>query len=115
MDIQKILSADEIEYEHGDFYKFRISEEFDINDVPEKLKPLLPYAMFWGDTDDSYQTELLKKVPDDILKNLRYVVSQFIDELDEWLAGPAASSQNPSDAYCAYSAMRIASDYVRRR
>jgi hypothetical protein len=43
---------------------------------------------------------------------LKDIVERYDDLLDEWLAGPEASSQKPTPEYVAISAMRIAADSV---
>jgi hypothetical protein len=44
--------------------------------------------------------------------NLKWVVVKFDDQLDSWLAGPMAQSASPTDAYIAFSAMRMAADFI---
>ena len=85
---------------------------FDLKDVPEDLRQLAPYAMFWGAADDSAREGVLKKTPEALRKNLKRVVTAFDDQLDAWLAGPEASNPEPSDAYIAFSAMRMSADFV---
>jgi hypothetical protein len=40
------------------------------------------------------------------------VVSDIDDQLDDWLAGDEAKSDSPSAEYIAFSAMRMAADFM---
>ena len=80
--------------------------------TPPVLSPIAHYAASWGISDDGYRLEFLTRVPEAAVQNLRYVVGVYEDELDEWLAGPEAEGPAYSEAYIAFSAMRMASDGV---
>ena len=85
---------------------------FDLGDVPPSLRRIAHYASFWGLSDDSERIRLLYSAPEIVKHNLKAVANEFEHELDEWLSGVEATSSNPSDAYIAYSAMRMAADMV---
>ncbi|MBE7440592.1 MAG: hypothetical protein HS115_19270 [Spirochaetales bacterium] len=85
---------------------------FALRDVPEALLVLKPYASFWGITDDTMRIKILRATPEALKRNLKSVVSHFDNELDAWLAGPQANREDPSDAYVAFSAMRMSADYL---
>jgi hypothetical protein len=76
--------------------------------VPANLWPLLPYAEFWGITDDWAREDLVGEAPNEVLVNLRAAIVKFDDDLDKWLAGPEADDNCPSTEYIAFSAMRMA-------
>ena len=78
--------------------------------VPETLLDLLPYAEFWWFIDDSQRQELVSKASREVLSDLKERVSVHDEELDSWLGGPEAQSPNPSNAYLAFSAMRMVAD-----
>lgn len=107
-----ILNTAEMKQRYGSFYQRGQKLELDRAKVPERLWPLLPYAEFWGIADDLDRELLVKEAPKDLQQNFEAVVDSFDGELDEWLAGPEADERNPSDEYVAYSAMRMAADYI---
>ena len=102
----------DIESSYGEFYQQGASLNLDRQKVPEKFWPLLPYARFWGLSDDWSRENLVEMAPSDVRKNLKDVVAEFDIALDEWLAGPEADEPNPSDEYIAFSAMRMAAYYA---
>ena len=76
----------------------------DMNRVPEGLRPLLPYAEFWGVSDDFIRESLVREASPLVRSNLSAVVQAHQDELDQWLAGPEADSPTPTKEYVAFSA-----------
>ena len=78
--------------------------------VPEKLRHLVPYAELWGVGDDLIRDYMVRSAPREAIDELKLMVQVHDDLLDEWLAGPAADSPNPSDEYLAFTAMRMAAD-----
>jgi len=110
-----LLDQAEIEEIWGAFARICPRASFLISDVPEGLRQLAVYARYWGASDDSLREAILASTPDVLQRNLKAVVSQFDDLLDAWLAGDEASVSNPSDAYIAYSAMRMSADLIQKR
>ncbi len=106
--LKRIHSSDELEQWEGAKVKVWSLEE----GIPERLLPLVPYAEIWGHPDDRERELVVDKTPVELIGNLKWVVSQYEDDLDEWLAGPEATCSNPSDAYVAFSAMRMAVDFI---
>jgi len=104
-----LWSADEIKKRYGSFYHASPRLDLDKHKVPEEYWPLLPYAEFWGLSDDSDREDLINQAPHDIRKNLKEVVAAFDVVLDEWLAGPEADNPKPTLEYVAFSAMRMVS------
>ncbi len=80
--------------------------------VPEALRHLIAYAEFWGVADDLMRDDLVKKSSEDAIEDLKRVVAEHDDLLDEWLAGPEAAGPTFSDEYRAFSAMRMAADFA---
>lgn len=109
---QKVLTLDELEATWGASVLRVPRSVFALSDVPENLLLLVPYALLWGASDDWTREDVLKGTPELLQRNLKRVVSAFDDSLDDWLAGPEASSSEPSDAYVAFSAMRMSADFV---
>jgi hypothetical protein len=108
----QIFSEDEISNRYGAFYQQSARLVLNRHKVPAALWPLIPYAVFWGVSDDVERESLVETAPREILDNLVGVVRAFDDQLDDWLAGPEAASANPSDEYIAFSAMRMAADFA---
>jgi hypothetical protein len=111
-EISAILSTEQMKQLYGSFYERSPKVRLDRRKVPEKFWPLLPYAEFWGVSDDWTREDLVKHAPADAQQNLKRVVAAFDTELDEWLAGPEADDHHPSDEYIAFVAMGMAADYL---
>jgi hypothetical protein len=102
-----ILTAQQMAQQYKAFYDQSPKLKLDQRNVPEKFWPLLPYAEFWGITDDVIRDKLVEQAPPIAKENLKFVVQQFDDALDEWLAGPEADGAEVTEEYVAYSAMRM--------
>ena len=90
-----------------DFNKDRI-----FADTPQNLRDLVHYALLWGEPDDGYRANLIQRAPLAVRANLKAIVTERDDQLDEWLAGPEAAGPTFTDAYIAFTAMRMASDEI---
>jgi hypothetical protein len=110
--MNEILTEEQIEQAWGPSGKTSPRISFDLRDVPEGLRQLAPYAVFWGAADDWLREDVLRKTPESLRKNLKSAVAAFDDALDAWLAGPEASNPRPSNAYVAFSAMRMSADFL---
>ena len=97
---------------YGSFYNESTQVNFDSSVVPIKLRPLIPYAKFWGLSDDLEREQLAEKAPQEIREELKSLIAEYDDLIDAWLAGDEAVSEAPSDAYVAFSAMRMCADYM---
>ncbi|MDP1562446.1 MAG: hypothetical protein Q8M16_13795 [Pirellulaceae bacterium] len=97
---------------YGEFASASGNVAFNESDVPEKLVTLIPYAKFWGLADDWAREQLATKAPEHVKTELKQMIARYDDVLDEWLAGDEAASANPSDAYVAFSAMRMCADFM---
>jgi hypothetical protein len=78
--------------------------------VPEMLRCLIPLAERWGISDDILRSDANRKASADEIEYLKAAVRRFDNELDDWLAGPEASSPNHTSEYLAFSNMRMAAD-----
>jgi len=114
-DTSNILTTDQMKQWYGNFHGQSPKLNLDPRNVPEQFWPLLPYAEFWGVADDWTREGLVKQAPAEVQRNLKQVVAAFDDALDEWLAGPEADGTTFSDEYIAYTAMRMAADFIRSR
>lgn len=97
---------------YGSFINMSHKNLFKDSDVPNELKPLIPYARFWGVADDCKREQLVEHASKDIINNLKYSVEIFDDALDGWLSGSESTCPEFSDAYIAFSAMRMAADFA---
>jgi hypothetical protein len=112
-DSKKVLSREEMVVFYGDFYNMVNPKiVLEKNRCPKELHQLIPYAEFWGISDDLMRENLVKAANKDICDNLKEVVNEYDDLLDQWLAGGEAYSESPSKEYVAFSAMRMAADYL---
>ncbi len=107
-----MCKIDPIQNEYGEFLSESSTVDFDFNDEPENLRHLIPYASFWGIADDWEREQLAEKAPTHLKESLQKLIADNDGELDAWLAGVEASNPDPSDAYIAFSAMRMAADYM---
>lgn len=106
------MTLDRMKTVYGKLFKKHSIVALDEDKVPRHLWPLLPYAAFWGIEDDRDREARVREADKAILEDLVAVVRMFDDYLDFWLAGPEASSPKPSSEYIAFSAMRMAADFV---
>ena len=108
----EILAFAELKAEYGEFFDHSAKVRLDKKKVPDRLRPLLPYAEFWGIADDAFRESLVQKAPPAVRSNLIAVIGANEDELDQWLAGPEADSPTPTKEYVAFSALRMAADFA---
>jgi hypothetical protein len=85
---------------------------WDRSRVPDALHPLIPLAEKWGIADDVIREDVLRQASASELEQLRMTVQEHDDVLDEWLAGSEALSRSPTPEYVAFSAMRMAVDFL---
>jgi hypothetical protein len=78
--------------------------------VPKELRHLIPWAEKFGIGDDLIRADFLAKTPKAEIIELRRLMAQHDDLLDDWLAGPEASGPKFSKEYLAFSCMRMGAD-----
>lgn len=110
--IEIILSKEEMKKEYGNFYLQSNLIFIDQDKIPKKLHHLIPYAEFWGISDDLIRENLVDSAPKGVAENLSFVIENNEDELDDWLCGDESNSDNPCIEYVAFSAMRMAADFI---
>jgi hypothetical protein len=108
----QVLDAEQMRRRYGAFYSESPKVPINPHRVPEVLHALIPYAEFWGITDDWARENIIAKAPHDIQDDLKEAIASFDDELDNWLAGAESDSPLPSQEYVAFSAMRMAADFA---
>ena len=101
-----------IRAKYGMFFDGAAKETVDPRNVPRGLRPFIPYAQLWGISDDYDREQFVMTAPKIATEDLVAIVRSIDDELDEWLAGEEALSDSPSNEYVAFSAMRMAADFV---
>jgi hypothetical protein len=107
-----VYTPEEMKEKYGPFFHSGSLPPLEQSRIPQKLWPLIPYAAFWGIADDRARETLVRKATKDVQQNLKAIVAAYDDYLDEWLAGEEASDLRPSAEYVAFSAMRMAADFI---
>ena len=97
---------------YGSFVDRAAMLELDPSRVPDDLVPYIPYAALWGIADDLEREQLVTDAPEEARADLLQTVQEIDDRLDDWLAGDEANSPSPSAEYVAFSAMRMAADFM---
>ena len=88
----------------------------DHNRVPEEIRPLLSLAARWHIGDDFDREAAVSSVSVTELRELVVALEgREGDFLYEWLAGPEADSQAPSEEYLALTHMTMAADSAKVR
>jgi hypothetical protein len=108
----ELLSVEEMRARYGLVAENRPTIRLNPGNVPEGLRHLIPYAELWGVGDDLIRDDMVRSAPKEAIDELKRIVEDHDDLLDEWLAGPEADSADPSPEYLAFSAMRMASDFA---
>jgi hypothetical protein len=108
----ELLSVGEMRRKYGLTADNRPTIRLDPQRVPEPLRRLIPLAELWGVGDDLIRDDMVKKAPAAAIAELKRIVDQYDDLLDEWLAGPEAEGPTFTPEYTAFSAMRMAADFA---
>jgi len=80
--------------------------------IPESLWGIIELAEYWGISDDSERIEQIENASYDKRIELKKAADKYEDCLDMWLGGVESQGLNFSNEYIAFSAMRMASDYL---
>src|SRR5262249_12108127 len=105
----EVLPAEEMREKYGLVAENRPEIRLDPEKVPAELRHLIPYAEFWGVSDDLIREDIVHRAAPEARAELKEIIRVNDDLLDEWLAGPESYSENPSAEYLAFSSMRLAS------
>ncbi len=106
----EVLPAGEMRRKYSLYADNRPIIKLDPANVPSPLRPLIPLAEVFGIGDDLIRADFIARLPAEALENLRKTVEPFADELDKWLAGPAAGKPPFGPEYIAFTCMRMAAD-----
>lgn len=80
--------------------------------VPASLHHLISLAQRFGVTDDLAREAIVSSSSMKEIEALKLAVQDSEELLDAWLAGPEAAGPCFSNEYIAFSAMRMAADFV---
>lgn len=108
----ELLSVEEMRKKYGLTAANRPVIRLEPQRVPEQLRHLIQYAELWGVRDDLIRDDMLRAAPKEAIDELKRVIEQHEDLLDEWLAGSEAAGPKFSEEYLAFSAMRMAADFA---
>jgi hypothetical protein len=108
----KITSGKQLREAYGDLLDEYPGVALDPGRVPAGLRHLMALAELFGQEDDLVREHLLAKASPQLREELQRQVAASEQDLNAWLAGPEADNPEPSDEYIAFSAMRMAADYL---
>lgn len=108
----ELLSVEEMRKKYGLVAENRPTIRLHPENVPEPLRHLIPLAELWGVSDDLIRADMVRKAPRAAVDDLRRIIEEHDDVLDDWLAGPEARGPKYSAEYTAFSAMRMAVDFA---
>lgn len=107
-----VLTREAMKAAYGEYWNASPRVSLSPQQIPDELRILIPYAEFWGLSDDWARESLVEKSPADVQKNLKSVVKRYEEMWEPWLAGPEAGNPSPTEEYVAFSALVMAADYV---
>ncbi|MBL4688258.1 MAG: hypothetical protein JKY37_26965 [Nannocystaceae bacterium] len=103
---------DDMTRKYADFLNGERGKSLDPSNVPARLRAYVPLAELWGVTDDLDREQLVERAPEAAKQDLAAAIERVDDDLDDWLAGPQADDPAPTAEYLAFSAMRMAADFL---
>ena len=108
----EVLRIDELRRRYREMGITAEPIDFDERDVPAGLKHLVPLARVWGIRDDLLRDDMRRAADPKTLKELKALVYAADDDLDAWLTSKKELSRGPSDAYVAFTNLRMVADSV---
>lgn len=86
--------------------------KFNISDVPENLRRFAPYAEVWGHNSEDVRDDVVQATPSSLRRHVhRLIWNPEIQALfNQWLAGPEIDSPTLTDAYLAFTCLRMSAD-----
>lgn len=78
--------------------------------IPVQRHLLVGLAEKFGLADDKVREDVVANSSMQERRSTKDAVERYDDEFDLWLAGPEAAGPEYSDAYIAFSALRMAAD-----
>ena len=106
----EVLPAGEMRAKYGLTAENRPVIRLDPKKVPKALRHLIPLAEKFGIGDDLIRQDFFAKTPKSEIDELRRLMAQHDDLLDDWLAGPEASVPKLSKEYITFCCMRMGAD-----
>ncbi len=87
--------------------------ELDPGRVPEAFGTLLPFARRWGIGDDGHRWDAVQTASTAERSEITMAVDHAGDALYDWLEGPEADEETPTNEYVALTCLTMAYDQVR--
>lgn len=86
--------------------------QFSIDDVPKALRKFVPYAQIWGHNSEDIRFDIVQETPPSLKRHVYSVIMEpdVQDRFDDWLAGPAVDCWPLSEAYLAFTCLRMSAD-----
>jgi hypothetical protein len=97
----------EKKYNFKSFYKEIV--KVDLNNIPNDLHFFKPYIEFFVSESQGEREFFMGKAPIEAFKDLDKLLFSYINEIENWLAGPEASMKFFSKEYIYFSIMRLMS------
>lgn len=104
------MTAGEMEEKYYRPDERSLEMRLDLASVPEGLRSVIPLAKKWGISDDMLRRREKTRASQEELTELTRIVVAHDDQLDRWLAGPAADHVLLTAEYLAFANMRMAAD-----
>lgn len=108
----ELLSVEEMRAKYGLTAENRPTINLNAERVPQQVRHLIQYAELWGVKDDLIRDDMVRRAPKEAIQELKRVVRENEDALEDWLAGPEAKGPNFSEEYTAFAAMLMAADFA---
>ena len=86
--------------------------EIDVETVPLKLRPLIPFVKIFGVSDDTIREDIVRKSPQDLLLKLKDLMNELDDDLDNWLDALPEESGDKPDVFYAFVCARMVADFL---
>jgi hypothetical protein len=104
----EVATVGELQTRYGLYAEAHTRTTLNPERVPEPLRHLVALAEQWAEDDDIIRDDMVMRASEAARGELKRAVQDAADELDAWLAGPAASDPEPSLEYCAFTTMVMA-------
>lgn len=108
----ELLSVEEMRRRYGLAAQNRPTIHLNPENVPVRLRQLIPLAELWGVSDDLIRDDMVRAAPRAAVDELKRIIKVHDEFLDDWLAGPEAQGPTYSVEYTAFTAMRMAADFA---
>ncbi|MCA0455094.1 MAG: hypothetical protein LCI00_14060 [Chloroflexi bacterium] len=108
-----VASGSELKEAFGLTAENRPTINLNPENIPDRLRMLIPYAEVWGITDDLIRADVIDKASPEALQDLILTIGKYQDAVNEWLAGSEAYQDKQIQEYYVFSALLMAFDEAR--